>query len=39
MLYLSVNTVKTHLKHIYGKLDVGNRRDAAALAQRMGLIE
>jgi LuxR family maltose regulon positive regulatory protein len=38
-LYLSVNTVKTHLKHIYGKLDVGNRRDATATGHRLGLID
>ncbi|MGD8792713.1 MAG: LuxR C-terminal-related transcriptional regulator, partial [Anaerolineae bacterium] len=29
-LYVSVNTVKTHLKNVYGKLEVSNRRDAVA---------
>jgi LuxR family maltose regulon positive regulatory protein len=37
-LCLSVNTVKTHLKNIYGKLGTGNRREAAAEAKRLGLV-
>jgi LuxR family maltose regulon positive regulatory protein len=37
-LCVSVNTVKTHLKNIYGKLGVGNRREAAASAKELGLI-
>ena len=36
-LFVSVNTVRTHLKNIYGKLDVHNRREAAARAKRLGL--
>ncbi|HET9144370.1 helix-turn-helix transcriptional regulator [Actinophytocola sp.] len=37
-LTLSVNTVKTHIHHLYGKLGVGNRRDAVAAASRAGLL-
>jgi LuxR family maltose regulon positive regulatory protein len=29
-LYLSVNTVKTHMKHIYAKLEVKSRAEAVA---------
>jgi LuxR family maltose regulon positive regulatory protein len=34
-LYISVNTLKFHLKVIYGKLGVGSRAEAAAEARRM----
>jgi len=37
-LYVSVNTVKTHLKNIYGKLGVHNRREATALAKKLDLV-
>lgn len=37
-LFISIETVKTHLKRIYEKLDVGNRRDAVAKASKIGLI-
>jgi LuxR family maltose regulon positive regulatory protein len=37
-LSVSINTVKTHLKSIYGKLDVHSRRQAAALARELGLV-
>jgi LuxR family maltose regulon positive regulatory protein len=37
-LYLSVNTIKTHLKNIYGKLGVNRRREATARARELGLI-
>jgi LuxR family maltose regulon positive regulatory protein len=37
-LYLSVNTVKAHLKRIYRKLEVMNRRDAVHRARELGLI-
>jgi LuxR family maltose regulon positive regulatory protein len=37
-LYVSINTVKTHLKNVYGKLGVSNRREAAASAKEFGLI-
>ncbi len=38
-LCVSVNTVKTHLKNIYGKLGVSSRREAAAKARRLGLVK
>jgi DNA-binding CsgD family transcriptional regulator len=31
-LFVSPETVKTHLKHLFQKLDVNNRREAAAMA-------
>ncbi|MBN1661411.1 MAG: hypothetical protein JXA93_23670 [Anaerolineae bacterium] len=37
-LYISVNTVKTHLRSIYGKLGVNDRRAAATMARRLSLI-
>jgi LuxR family maltose regulon positive regulatory protein len=37
-LFISVNTVKTHLEHIYGKLGVSARRQAAARARQLGLL-
>jgi LuxR family maltose regulon positive regulatory protein len=37
-LYVSINTVKTHLRNVYGKLGVANRREAAAKATTLGLI-
>ncbi|MCP4541035.1 MAG: response regulator transcription factor [Chloroflexi bacterium] len=37
-LCISVNTVKTHLKNIYGKLGVSSRRQAAAEANKLGLV-
>jgi DNA-binding NarL/FixJ family response regulator len=37
-LGLSVRTVEAHLTHIYAKLDVGSRTEAALLAQRRGWI-
>lgn len=37
-LYLSVGTVKTHVKHIYGKLGVDDRVKAASKARELGLI-
>lgn len=33
--YLSVNTIKTHLKNIYRKLSVSNRAEAVAKAKRL----
>ncbi len=35
-LGLSVRTIEAHLTHIYNKLDVGSRTEAALLAQRRG---
>jgi LuxR family maltose regulon positive regulatory protein len=37
-LHVSVNTVKTHLKTIYGKLGVHSRREATAQAKKLGLV-
>ena len=37
-LYVSVNTLKTHLKHIYRKLDVANRSEAIEKAERLRLL-
>lgn len=37
-MYLSVNTVKSHLRSLYRKLDVTNRRSAVARARRLGLL-
>ena len=37
-LMVSVNTVKTHARSIYGKLGVRNRTQAAARARELGLI-
>ena len=37
-LYVSLNTVKTHLKRINSKLDVTNRTEAVARGRELGLI-
>jgi LuxR family maltose regulon positive regulatory protein len=37
-LCLSVNTIKTHLKNIYGKLQVHSRRQAVARSRTIGLL-
>ena len=37
-LNLSVRTIEAHLTHIYNKLDVGSRTEAALLAQREGWV-
>ncbi len=38
-LFVSLNTVKSHLKSIYGKLQVQNRTEAVLRAQELGLLE
>jgi len=38
-LVLSMNTVKTHARNIYGKLGVNNQMQAAGKARALGLLE
>jgi LuxR family maltose regulon positive regulatory protein len=37
-LYVSINTVRTHIQAIYRKLDVATRAEAVALARELGLL-
>jgi LuxR family transcriptional regulator, maltose regulon positive regulatory protein len=37
-LYVSSNTVRTHMRHIYAKLDAHSRSDAVARARELGLL-
>ena len=37
-LYISVNTVKTHLRHLYAKLGVNRRSEAVERARALGLL-
>jgi LuxR family transcriptional regulator, maltose regulon positive regulatory protein len=37
-LYLSVNTVKTHMRHVYDKLGVHRRHEAVERARDLGLL-
>jgi LuxR family maltose regulon positive regulatory protein len=37
-LYISKNTVRSHIAHIYGKLDVHSRVEAVQRAQELGLL-
>ena len=38
-LYIGIETVKSHLKSIYSKLNVGKRKEAVIAAQRIGLFD
>jgi DNA-binding NarL/FixJ family response regulator len=37
-LFISLNTVKTHMRNILAKLQAGNRREAARIARSKGLV-
>jgi LuxR family maltose regulon positive regulatory protein len=37
-LYVEVNTVKTHVKNVYGKLGIHSRVQAADRARELGLL-
>ena len=37
-LYVSANTVRTHLRHIYAKLDAHSRSEAVARARELRLL-
>jgi LuxR family transcriptional regulator, maltose regulon positive regulatory protein len=37
-LFVALSTVKTHIKNIYGKLDVRNRTQAVSRAGELGLL-
>jgi len=38
-LFLSMNTIKTHTRHLYGKLGASSREEAVRRANALGLIE
>ena len=37
-LFVSSNTVRTHLRHIYAKLDAHSRNEAVERARQLGLL-
>jgi LuxR family maltose regulon positive regulatory protein len=37
-LFVSVNTIRTHMRHLYAKLDVHRRADAVDRARELGLL-
>jgi LuxR family maltose regulon positive regulatory protein len=37
-LHISANTVRTHIKRIYSKLDAHNRYEAVERAKQLGLL-
>jgi LuxR family maltose regulon positive regulatory protein len=37
-IYLSVNTVRTHMRHIYDKLGAHRRHEAVEQARALGLL-
>jgi len=38
-LFISIATVKSHLKNIYQKLDVSKRREAVEKAKNLGILK
>ena len=38
-LYISLNTVKTHIRELYRKLGATSRADAVARAEALGLLD
>jgi LuxR family transcriptional regulator, maltose regulon positive regulatory protein len=38
-LYISLNTVKTHIRELYRKLGASSRADAVVQAEALGLLE
>ena len=38
VLYVAPSTVRTHIKSLYGKLDVNRRTDAVERARDLGLL-
>lgn len=38
-LYISENTVKSHIHHIFKKLEAANRAEAVSKAVQLGLVE
>lgn len=37
-LFISLNTVRSHVKAIYGKLDTNNRTQALEMARQLGIL-
>ena len=37
-LYVSINTLRTHIKHIFAKLEVNSRPAAVRRAESLGLL-
>jgi LuxR family maltose regulon positive regulatory protein len=38
-LFIASSTIRSHTKHIYGKLNVHDRREAVRRAQALGLLD
>ena len=37
-LFVSLNTIRTHMRNVYAKLDVHSRTDAVKRARELGLL-